>query len=281
MTGTKTKSINIDQIRTDGGTQPRETIDRCVVDDYSRAIADLPPVVVYYDGSDYWLADGFHRLEAHILTNAAFIDCEVRQGTVRDAILYSVSANANHGIRRTNADKRRSVLRLLNDGEWGKWSDRKIADQCGVSNSFVGDVRQESSVALQQMRMVDRGGKTFVAETAAKGDRKPRTLAAGKVPAATFGDIDTDDEPTANYENERPEPDADEIERKASNKRYANGAPMEALAACEASKPMAARDAANAAIKLLERIPRSDPDRAAAIECVSRWIDSYRGKGQL
>lgn len=30
---------------------------------------------------------------------------------------------------------------LLDDDEWGQWSDREIARQCGVSNKFVGDVR--------------------------------------------------------------------------------------------------------------------------------------------
>jgi hypothetical protein len=36
----------------------------------------------------------------------------------RDAILFSVSANGTHGQRRTNEDKRRAVLCLLNDPEW-------------------------------------------------------------------------------------------------------------------------------------------------------------------
>lgn len=33
---------------------------------------------------------------------------EVLRGTKRDAILYSVGANSTHGLRRTNADKRRT-----------------------------------------------------------------------------------------------------------------------------------------------------------------------------
>ena len=39
------------------------------------------------------------------------------KGTQRDAILWSISANATHGLRRTNEDKRRAVTRLLQDPE--------------------------------------------------------------------------------------------------------------------------------------------------------------------
>jgi hypothetical protein len=65
---------------------------------------------------------------------------------VRDAILFSVGANATHGHRRTNEDKRRAVLKLLNDREWSKWSDREIARQCSVGNKFVGDLRRSLTV---------------------------------------------------------------------------------------------------------------------------------------
>jgi len=53
----------------------------------------------------------------------------------RQRHLYSVGANADHGQRRTNADKRRAVLILLNDEEWGKWSDREIARRCDIAGS--------------------------------------------------------------------------------------------------------------------------------------------------
>ena len=55
------------QIRQDGGTQPRAEIWQDVVDDYAEQMtagATFPPIVVFYDGTHYWLADGFHRLAA-------------------------------------------------------------------------------------------------------------------------------------------------------------------------------------------------------------------------
>jgi len=44
------------------------------------------------------------------------IAVEIRLAPV-DAVFNSVGANAEHGLRRTNADKRRAVLTLLNDDE--------------------------------------------------------------------------------------------------------------------------------------------------------------------
>ncbi len=136
--------IAIDRIRADGGTQPRSTIDFTVVEDYAQAMgggATLPPATVFYDGTDYWLADGFHRREAHKLLGLAEIECDVRQGTHRDAVLFSVGANAVHGLRRTNEDKRRAVRKLLDDEEWGRWSDNEVARRCGVSQPFVSKLR--------------------------------------------------------------------------------------------------------------------------------------------
>ena len=63
----------------------------------------------------------------------------------RDAILFSVSANAQHGQRRTNEDKRRAVMRLLEDPEWSRWPAREIARQCGVTHPFVSALRDSVS----------------------------------------------------------------------------------------------------------------------------------------
>ena len=95
----------------------------------------------FFDGQDYWLADGFHRLHAALKAKLTQLAVEVRQGIRREAVLYSVGANALYGLRRTNSDKQRAVETLLRDQEWRQWSDNAIAKTCGVSQPFVGKSR--------------------------------------------------------------------------------------------------------------------------------------------
>ena len=130
----------------DGGAQMREEMKPDVVRDYAddmAAGAIFPPVVVYHDGSSYWLADGFHRVAAARKIERETFDAEVREGGDRDAILHGIGSNASHGLRRTQADKRRAVERLLRDEEWSKWSDRKIAKLAKVDHKTVGKVRRD------------------------------------------------------------------------------------------------------------------------------------------
>lgn len=174
------QNIKIAQIRTDGGTQPRAALNEATVAEYAESItegAKMPPISVYHDGADYWLADGFHRFHAHRKIGASDINAEVHQGTKRDAILHSVGANAAHGLRRTNEDKRKAVLTLLEDSEWSQWSDREISRQCGVGNKFVGDVRRSICVPNTDTppatRLVERGGKTYEQKTVNIGKKSP------------------------------------------------------------------------------------------------------------
>jgi ParB-like chromosome segregation protein Spo0J len=44
----------------------------------------LPPVVVRFDGENYWLQDGFHRVEAVLSLGREEIEAEVRPGTLAD-----------------------------------------------------------------------------------------------------------------------------------------------------------------------------------------------------
>jgi hypothetical protein len=141
--------LRISSIRIDGGAQPRARVSLETVSEYAAEIkagAKFPHITVFYDGTDYWLADGFHRRDAFIASGATSIEAEVKQGTQRDAILFSAGANATHGMRRTNDDKRRAVLKLLEDAKWSKWSDREIARRCAVSRELVGDLRTDLTV---------------------------------------------------------------------------------------------------------------------------------------
>lgn len=140
------KEIPLDQIRLDGGSQPRVEIDLEAVSEYKEAIekgVNLPRLDVFYDGADNWLADGFHRWHGGKAAGVEFLECNVHVGTQREAVLFSVGANATHGLKRSAADKRKAVTTLLNDPEWCKWSSRRIAEQCNVSQGLVEDVRSK------------------------------------------------------------------------------------------------------------------------------------------
>jgi len=174
-------SLDINRIRIDGGTQPRVQLDGAKVKEYSEAIlhqgAKFPPIDVFFDGAHYWLADGFHRLFAHrmlagnesVVNLLAQLDQDIQRiaatvhrGSQRDAVLFSVGANALHGLPRKNEDKRQAVATLVRDVQegcsvsfhtcrtksdeeqcWNAWSDREIARKCVVSHTLVAHVRAE------------------------------------------------------------------------------------------------------------------------------------------
>lgn len=170
-------AVDLSTIRTDGGTQPRAAIDTQLVETYAEDMASgavFPPLVIFHDGVTNWLADGFHRFYAAKGCGLAEFECDVRQGTVRDAILFSVSANASHGLRRTNEDKRRAVLTLLNDPTWVQWSDREIARHCAVSHEFVRRSRPVPDVTVNvdsERTYTTRHGTTATMNTANIGRR--------------------------------------------------------------------------------------------------------------
>lgn len=182
----ETNHVPTKKIRIDGGTQMRAIIDDETVAEYTeryRSGAKLPPLVVFYDGENYWLADGFHRIRALIASDTPNALCEIRSGTQREAVLFACGANAVHGIRRTNADKRRAVETMLRDAEWVRWGDNRIARQCGVSDRFVNSLRQEASSNRSKIeppptRLVERNGKVYEQNTANIGKRgEPRAEA--------------------------------------------------------------------------------------------------------
>jgi hypothetical protein len=147
-------NIPISMLRIDGGTQNRFQLNEETVSEYMDALtegANFPPVTVFFDGSNYWLADGFHRYHAHRKIGALNVEGDIRNGTCRDAILHSVGVNASHGLRRTNSDKRKAVETLLNDSEWAKWSDRQISEACSVSHPFVAAIRKPEVAERQQL----------------------------------------------------------------------------------------------------------------------------------
>jgi uncharacterized ParB-like nuclease family protein len=139
------KVMNIGALVMDERLQSRTEINEGTVSEYAEAIlegADFPPVLVYFDGINYYLTDGYHRLLAHKRAEKVSILCNVVQGTLRDAIFHSTGVNTDHGMRRTYADKRKAVMTLLDDFEWEGMGNSQIAKHCHVSPTFVSDLRK-------------------------------------------------------------------------------------------------------------------------------------------
>lgn len=218
-------AIDISQIRVNGGTQSRAGINLEVVADYAELVKSgtvFPPVIVFFDGWEYWLADGFHRYEAYAKAGIYKIPADIRQGSQRDAILFSVGANASHGLRRTRDDKRRAVLTLLNDPEWSQWSDREIARQCGVSHEFVRRSRPATvNVDSEHRAYTTKHGSTATMNTAnigggSKSDQNSLPASAPAQPVVTqvepdAGERDSAAPDTAPSDADQNEISADEV----------------------------------------------------------------------
>lgn len=171
--------LKLTQIKVDGDLQSRDAINEAIVQEYAEVIREggkMPPVSVFYDGTRYHLADGWHRFFAHKSAGFPEIEADIIEGTRRDAILFSTGANDEHGLRRTNADKRKSVFILLDDFEWSGWNDSKIARQCKVSSTFVGNLRKEMAGDEEpKPKKVKRGNTEYEMKTAKIGSKtKPK-----------------------------------------------------------------------------------------------------------
>jgi len=75
-----------------------------------------------------------------------YITATQHVGTLRDAILFALKANAQHGLRRTNEDKRKAVMILLQDDEWKCLSSEQIAEKAAVSKMTVTRIKKELSI---------------------------------------------------------------------------------------------------------------------------------------
>lgn len=169
------KQLPLEKVRLDGGTQSRAELNAKAVSEYAKLIEEkvrLDEVDVFFDGSHYWLAHGFHRLYAHIQAKQKFISVRVHIGTVRDAILFSVGQNAEHGVQRSTEDKHHAVNLLLNDPEWSLWSAARIAAQCKVSESLVSEIRKNRRIREEARRRKEKEEALAAAE-AAKRPKQP------------------------------------------------------------------------------------------------------------
>jgi len=126
--------------------QTRVALSADTVEDYADAMrgkAKFPPVTVFADAErdTLWLADGFHRVAAAEADGYKFVKAEVIPGTFADALKFALGANANHGLRRSNADKRHTLeMAWENRRELFGANDptaENLVETCGISLGMV------------------------------------------------------------------------------------------------------------------------------------------------
>lgn len=167
--------VSLEHIIVDFALQPRTGLKRASVSEFAdRMLAGdiFPPVLLFRISEKLYLVDGFHRYYAAQSIQSLDIEAQIQEATYREALLISIESNRKHGIRFSNADKRKAVFRLLKDSEWSEWSDNKIADYCGVSQPFVSSLRAE----LQGDKTLEQ--KERSAQKEGKGANKSRDLEA-------------------------------------------------------------------------------------------------------
>jgi len=175
------EQVELASIQTNGGTQPRAGINEQHVQDLIEAINrgdTLPAVDVYFDGSQYWLYDGFHRVEAHNRCRKSTILANIHQGTQADAQWASYGANPGHGLKRTNEDKKRAVLAALRHPNAASLSNVQIAAHVHVDEGTIRNYRTQMEASSEfpkiAERTVTRGSQTYTQNTANIGASQPQ-----------------------------------------------------------------------------------------------------------
>lgn len=202
--------IEIKRIELHEDLQPREKISERAVEEYKRLIDESDdqeewpfrdPVTVFRVGGALFLTSGWTRLEAMREAGGKSVYADVVDGDLINAVEDACGSNADHGYRRNASDMRRAVeimLRYCSD-ESEPWSDRRVAQACKVSHTYVNRIRKqlETDAAIKPTRSV----KGTDGKIRKKVKPKPET----KEPASKKSESKPEIEPTATTVDQQPE----------------------------------------------------------------------------
>lgn len=147
---TQLKVLSIDLLVIDADTQARVSISDDAVDSYVEIVQEsgewpFPAIDVFFDGSKYYVADGFHRYLTAKKLKRASIPCVIHKGTSKHAKIFGMTANDNHGLRMSREDKRACVEWLLK--HYPDNNQEHIAQLAGVTRRTVVSIIAERKAA--------------------------------------------------------------------------------------------------------------------------------------
>jgi len=197
--------MRLTDIEIDSELQPRAEIDAGVLLEYGQRLADgvrFPPVVVFRDAKmeNNWLTDGFHRWYAHKAVGLDTIEVRIIEGSRRDALLYSLSANSKHGLQRGVLDYRRAYEIAVSNDLVDPTDTEAVARLLRCTRRWASELTERARVAAKAkmkadiIRLRDEGKsvREVVRETGASHGTVQR---ASGVPKGKISDLVQDDPP--------------------------------------------------------------------------------------
>lgn len=134
-----------------------------VVREYTLLVANghaMPPVLLVRlrnmdAGERLLLVDGFHRFHAYCHAGATHIPALIVEHCGEaEAFALALKANANHGLQRSEADKRHLVQAMLARPEYAHLSSRDLEPLCGVSHNTICRYRRRTRLAQAPASLV-------------------------------------------------------------------------------------------------------------------------------
>lgn len=200
----KTKALELALIHCDSGTQSRLSINDGVVAEYAEQMTSgdsFPPMDVFFDGTDYHLAGGFHRYMAARRIGVEKFECLVHTGTATDALWFALGANKANGCRMSPGDKRMAIEIAL--CKFPDKTQEQIAAHVGCSQQYVARMQAELTTSSKLTIPATRKGKDGKSRpTKYKTDASPEKISAIDIRAA----IEESKKPVKSTDPEEHEP---------------------------------------------------------------------------
>jgi hypothetical protein len=225
----RTIELNLSEIRKDERMQGRVSLNFDIIHEYAALIevgVEFPPVRAWFDGTVYWLADGFHRIAAFEKIGATKIRVEVLQGSASEAQWDSYGCNAKHGLRRNRSDLEVVIRRALDHPMGRQLSNSHIARHLGVPEATFRRWRKRLSPPCDEdRRLATRGVVTYAIRTSniGKSSTSARSVTQSKAQLR---------ESLAEMKN-RASPQAHRVLNIIGNWLFGGSTPVECLVAIE------------------------------------------------
>jgi len=153
------QTLMVARVRRDPELQVRLAMHVGRVDEFAAAMREgvvFPPIVVFYDGCDVWLSDGFHRITAALRAGREVIEADVRAGGQLDALVFAFFANATHGEPLRPQERKAALRRIIEAHLPLKHGDGvRLAKQLGVSEAVVSRQARAISAERETLHLQD------------------------------------------------------------------------------------------------------------------------------